>query len=154
MNTAYIAFGSNIGESFLTIDKALKLMEERGMKITRKSEIYETKPYGYTEQPNFINGAVEIVTNLSCSEVLHILLDIETELGRVREFRWGPRVIDLDIIFFNHEIHNEPDLIVPHPDLQNRDFVLKPLSDLCPDYIHPKLHKSVREMLQDLEAQG
>jgi 2-amino-4-hydroxy-6-hydroxymethyldihydropteridine diphosphokinase len=100
MNTAYIAFGSNMGESTSIIEKALLLMEKCGMRIVNKSNIYETKPYGYTDQPNFINGAVEIQTLLSCRDTLKALLAIELELGRVREFKWGPRCIDLDIIFF------------------------------------------------------
>lgn len=151
MNTAYIAFGSNIGDSYLTIEKALKLIEERGMKITKVSKIIETEPYGYKEQPKFVNGAIEVKTVLSCREVLLTLLQIEKELGRVREFKWGPRNIDLDVILFNDEIYDEEDLKVPHPDMQNRDFVLKPLVDICPDYVHPVLKKSIEQLLYDLE---
>jgi 2-amino-4-hydroxy-6-hydroxymethyldihydropteridine diphosphokinase len=151
MNTAYIAFGSNIGDSLVLIEKAMLLMEKRGIHIVKKSNIYETKPYGYLEQPNFTNGAIEIRTLLNCRELLYVLLDIELELGRIREFKWGPRCIDLDIIFFNKEIYNEQELIVPHPDMQNRDFVIKPLMDLCPEYIHPILKKSVKEIFEELK---
>jgi 2-amino-4-hydroxy-6-hydroxymethyldihydropteridine diphosphokinase len=150
MNTVYIAFGSNLGEMNSVIEKAMLLIEQRGMKIVNKSNIYETKPYGYTDQPNFINGAIEVQTLLSCREILIDLLAIELELGRVREFKWGPRSIDLDIIFYNNEIYDEVDLKVPHQDMHNRDFVLMPLNDLCPDYIHPIFNKSVREMLLEL----
>lgn len=150
MNTVYIAFGSNLGEMNSVIEKAMLLIEQRGMKIVNKSNIYETKPYGYTDQPNFINGAIEVQTLLSCRKTLIDLLAIELELGRVREFRWGPRCIDLDIIFYNNEIYDEEDLKVPHQDMQNRDFVLKPLNDICPDYVHPIFKKSVRDMLLQL----
>ncbi|EYE89379.1 2-amino-4-hydroxy-6-hydroxymethyldihydropteridine pyrophosphokinase [Fervidicella metallireducens AeB] len=151
MNTAYIAFGSNIGDSYSTIEKALRLIEERGMKITKVSEIIETEPYGYKEQPKFVNGAIEVKTRLSCREVLLTLLQIEKDSGRVREFKWGPRNIDLDVILYNDEIYDEEDLKVPHPDMQNRDFVLKPLKDICPDYVHPVLKKSIAQLLYDLE---
>lgn len=151
MNRAFIAFGSNLGESREIIDKALSMIESSGCQLINISNIYETEPYGYKDQPNFINGAVEIATDMNCRELLTRLLSIESELGRVRKIHWGPRVIDLDIIFFNDEIYKEKDLIVPHPDMQNRDFVLEPLNDICPKYKHPILGKSVEEMLKELE---
>jgi 2-amino-4-hydroxy-6-hydroxymethyldihydropteridine diphosphokinase len=152
MNKVYLAFGSNIGESMKTIEMAFALLEQNQMKITKKSSIYETEPYGYKDQPNFVNGVVEIETQLSCRQVLKNILDIELKLGRIRTIHWGPRVIDLDILFYNNEIYCEEDLTVPHPDLQNRDFVLKPMNDLCPDFIHPILKKSMKEMLLDLNC--
>lgn len=151
MNRVYIAFGSNIGDRYRSIEEALKRIEEKGMKVTKKSGIYETEPYGYTNQPTFINGAVEVETNLSCSEVLENLLYIENEMGRVRQFKWGPRIIDLDILFFNDEVYDEEDLKVPHPDMQNREFVLKPLCDICPDFVHPILKKKISELLNELK---
>jgi 2-amino-4-hydroxy-6-hydroxymethyldihydropteridine diphosphokinase len=150
MNKAYIAFGSNIGDRYRAVEDALLKVEQRGMKITNKSKIYETEPYGYTDQPPFINGAIEVETDLSCRQVLETILSIESELGRVREIRWGPRIIDLDILLYNYEIHNDEDLKVPHTDMQNRDFVLKPLADLCPDYMHPVLKKTIGELLIEL----
>lgn len=150
MNKAYIAFGSNIGDRYSAVEDALLKLEQRGMKVTNKSKIYETEPYGYTDQPPFINGAIEVETELSCRQVLKTLLAIESELGRVREIRWGPRIIDLDILLYNNEIHDEEDLKVPHPDMQNRDFVLKPLADLCPDYVHPVFNKTIGELLREL----
>jgi 2-amino-4-hydroxy-6-hydroxymethyldihydropteridine diphosphokinase len=150
MNRVYISFGSNIGDRYGAISDAFKLIEENGMKILLKSQIIETEPYGYEDQPSFINGALLLETELSCREVLTRLLTIEKDLGRVRKFKWGPRIIDLDIIFFNEEIYDEEDLKVPHPDMKNRNFVLKPLSDISPEYIHPIFKKSVREMLEEL----
>ena len=150
MNIVYIAFGSNIGDRGAAIEEALNLIEQNEMKIVKRSKIYETEPYGYVDQPSFLNGAVEVETNLSCRDVLERLLSIENQIGRVREFKWGPRIIDLDIIFYNNEIYDEEDLKVPHPDMQNRDFVLKPLNDLCPDYVHPILGNTIRELLGEL----
>lgn len=150
MNLVYIAFGSNIGDREKAIEEALSLIEQNKMTIAKKSTIYETEPYGYLEQPQFLNGVVEVKTNLSCREVLEKLLHIEDEVGRVREFKWGPRIIDLDIIFFNREIYDELDLKVPHPDMQNRNFVLKPLNELCPDYVHPIFNKTVFKLLDEL----
>ena len=150
MNRVYIAFGSNIGDRYGAVSDAFKLIEENGMKILLKSQIIETEPYGYEDQPPFINGALLVETELSCREVLTRLLDIEKELGRVRKFKWGPRIIDLDIILFNEEIYDEEDLKVPHPDMKNRIFVLKPLNDICPEYIHPVFKKSIAEMLGEL----
>ena len=151
MNIVYISFGSNIGDREKAIEEALDLIDQNQMKITKRSNIYETEPYGYTEQPVFLNGAVEVETKLTCREVLERLLSIEKEVGRVRKFKWGPRLIDLDIIFFNDEIYDEEDLKVPHTDMQNRDFVLKPLNELCPDIIHPVLKKTIKELLEDLK---
>mgnify|MGYP000981149268 CR=1 FL=1 len=151
MNIVYISFGSNIGDREKAIEEALDLIDQNQMKITKRSDIYETEPYGYTDQPVFLNGAVEVETKLTCREVLEKLLNIEKEVGRVRKFKWGPRLIDLDIIFFNDEIYDEEDLKVPHTDMQNRDFVLKPLNELCPDIIHPVLKKTIKELLEDLK---
>ena len=150
MNIVYIAFGSNIGDRGAAIEEALNLIEQNEMKIVKRSKIYETEPYGYVDQPSFLNGAVEVETNLSCRDVLERLLSIENQIGRVREFKWGPRIIDLDIIFYNNEIYDEEDLKVPHPDMQSRDFVLRPLNELCPDYVHPILGKTIRELLGEL----
>lgn len=151
MNKVYIAFGSNIGDKYKAVDDALDMMEKRGLRVTAKSNIYETEPYGYTDQPPFINGAVEVETHLNCREVLKTVLNIENDIGRVRLIRWGPRIIDLDILMFNDEIYDEEDLKVPHIDMKNRDFVLRPLNDICPDKIHPILKKSIRNLLEDLE---
>lgn len=151
MNIVYIAFGSNIGDRHEAVEKALEMIEQRGMRIVKKSKIYQTEPYGYIDQPEFINGAVCVETLLNAREVLVNLLDIEEEIGRVREFKWGPRIIDLDIIFYNNDIISEEDLKVPHPDMQNRDFVLGPLMDICPELIHPLLGEKVKELYNKIK---
>lgn len=151
MNKVYIAFGSNIGDKYKAIEDALEMLNQRGLRVTAKSKIYETEPYGYEDQPPFVNGVVEIETHLSCREVLKTILGIENDIGRVRLIRWGPRIIDLDILMFNDEVYDEEDMKVPHVDMQNRAFVLEPLNDLCPEKIHPVLKKSIRSLLEDLK---
>lgn len=151
MNRVYIAFGSNIGDRGKVIEEALRLIENRGFRIVKRSRVYETEPYGYTNQPSFLNGVLEVDTELSCREILKKLLQIEAELGRVREFHWGPRKIDLDIIFFNNEIYDEDDLKVPHPDMHNRGFVLGPLNEIAGDFVHPKFGKTIKELYEGLK---
>ncbi|ACQ52905.1 2-amino-4-hydroxy-6-hydroxymethyldihydropteridine diphosphokinase [Clostridium botulinum] len=151
MHTAYVAFGSNIGEKENYIRKALEKIEERKMKIIKVSPIYETEPYGVLDQDSFLNGVVKIETNLTPEDLIGELLNIEKQLDRVRERRWGPRTIDLDIIFYDNLIINEKDLVIPHKDMENREFVLKPLCDIDENFIHPVLKKSVRELYDRLK---
>ncbi len=124
MHTAYVAFGSNIGEKENYIKRALEKIEERDIKIIKVSPIYETEPYGVLDQDNFLNGVVRIETNLTPEDLIKELLLIEKQLDRVRERRWGPRTIDLDIIFYDDLIINKNNLIIPHKDMENREFVL------------------------------
>ncbi|HCL4548029.1 2-amino-4-hydroxy-6-hydroxymethyldihydropteridine diphosphokinase [Clostridium botulinum] len=151
MHTAYVAFGSNIGEKESYIKRALEKIEERGMKIIKVSPIYETEPYGVLDQDSFLNGVVKIETNLTPEDLIGELLNIEKQLDRIRERRWGPRTIDLDIIFYDDLIINEKDLVIPHKDMENREFVLKPLCDIDENFIHPVLKKSVRELYDRLK---
>ncbi|MBN3346649.1 2-amino-4-hydroxy-6-hydroxymethyldihydropteridine diphosphokinase [Clostridium botulinum] len=151
MHTAYVAFGSNIGEKKSYIKRALEKIEERGIEIIKVSSIYETEPYGVLDQDSFLNGVVKIETNLTPENLIGELLNIEKQLDRVRERRWGPRTIDLDIIFYDDLIINEKDLVIPHKDMENREFVLKPLCDIDENFIHPVLKKSVRELYDRLK---
>ncbi|HGG0417590.1 2-amino-4-hydroxy-6-hydroxymethyldihydropteridine diphosphokinase [Clostridium botulinum] len=151
MHTAYVAFGSNIGEKENYIKRALEKIEEREIKIIKVSPIYETEPYGVLDQDSFLNGVVKIETNLTPEDLIEELLHIEKQLDRVRERRWGPRTIDLDIIFYDDLIINEKDLVIPHKDMENREFVLKPLCDIDENFIHPVLKKSVRELYDRLK---
>ncbi|HIE5422302.1 TPA: 2-amino-4-hydroxy-6-hydroxymethyldihydropteridine diphosphokinase [Clostridium botulinum] len=151
MHTVYMAFGSNIGEKESYIKRALEKIEERGMEIIKVSSIYETEPYGVLDQDSFLNGVVKIETNLTPEDLIGELLNIEKQLNRVRERRWGPRTIDLDIIFYDDLIINEKDLVIPHKDMENREFVLKPLCDIDENFIHPVLKKSVRELYDELK---
>ncbi|MEG2972294.1 MAG: 2-amino-4-hydroxy-6-hydroxymethyldihydropteridine diphosphokinase [Clostridium sp.] len=151
MNRAYIAFGSNIGDRHKAVEDAFKMLEQRGVRILKKSKMYETEPYGYTDQEPFLNGALEVETQLDCRGLLETLLSIEADLGRVRLIRWGPRIIDLDILMFNDEVHDDEDLKVPHIDMHNRTFVLEPLNDLCPDKINPRHNKTICQLLSELK---
>ncbi|MEG2338820.1 MAG: 2-amino-4-hydroxy-6-hydroxymethyldihydropteridine diphosphokinase [Clostridium sp.] len=151
MNRAYIAFGSNIGDRHKAVEDAFEMLEQRGVRILNKSKMYETEPYGYTDQEPFLNGALEVETQLDCRGLLETLLSIEADLGRVRLIRWGPRIIDLDILMFNDEVHDDEDLKVPHIDMHNRTFVLEPLNDLCPDKINSRHNKTICQLLSELK---
>jgi len=113
------------------------------------SNIYETEPVGYTDQDDFLNGAVKISTRLTPVELLCVVQDIEKKLGRTRLVLWGPRTIDLDILLYNDQIIREKDLIIPHPELQNRRFVLLPLADIAQDVIVPSTGKTIQKLLAE-----
>ena len=134
---AYIAVGSNMGDS----------REHIAQKV---SELLETLPYGVVEQDNFVNGMFEIRTLLAPEELLQELHRIEQMEGRERKLHWGPRTLDLDIIFYDDLVYASEDLVIPHIDMENRYFVLKPLSELAPNFRHPITHKTVTQMLSEL----
>lgn len=147
----YVAIGSNHENALWYLDEACKRMEEspyiRGFK---QSGIMQTKPYGPVEQPDFQNGCVAFETYMEPEELLAFLNGIEAELKRERIVRWGPRTIDLDILFFDDLVYNSPTLTIPHIDMQNRLFVLEPLFELCPYFRHPILGRSVEQMRAEL----
>lgn len=150
MHIAYIAFGSNIGNRQEYIKKAIEKLNENGMKIIKISKLYETEPYGFLEQENFINGVVKVKTEDSPQELLNKLMKIEIDLQRVRDVRWGPRTIDLDILCYDNIVIDTDNLKIPHIDMQNRRFVLEPFCDVEPDYIHPVLGKSIALLYKEL----
>lgn len=154
MPRAYLSIGSNLGDRINYINKAIEKLKQNNIKIIKSSNIIETEPYGYKEQGKFLNMAVEIDSDLEPFELMKLISKIESELGRIRTKRWGPRVIDIDIIFYNSLIINEPDLKIPHPDMQNRFFVLKPLQEIAPDFVHPVLKKTITELLENLNSEG
>ena len=130
---------------------AVKLLQEcTEIRNVKASKLVETAPYGYTDQPAFLNGAIELETLFTPQELLIVIHKIEADLGRERVIHWGPRTIDLDIVFYDDEIVAEPELIIPHVDMQNRLFVLEPLFMLCPGKVHPVLHKTVAQLRQEL----
>lgn len=147
---AFIGIGSNLGRRKENIKFALKLLKKHGIKILKVSTIIETEPYGLKEQPKFLNCVASVETTLNPSQLLKTLLSIENELGRVRTVKWGPRTIDLDILFYDELVIKEKGLTIPHPDLENRIFVLKPLCEIAPDFVHPTLKKTVKKMLLEL----
>jgi 2-amino-4-hydroxy-6-hydroxymethyldihydropteridine diphosphokinase len=147
---AYIALGSNLGDKEKNIRRAIGLLEEK-CKVLETSPLYKTEPVGYKNQDWFLNCVVEIETGFEPKALLLFLKTIEKKLGRKKTINNGPRTIDLDILFYEDKVINEKDLTIPHPRLHERLFVLKPLYDLCPDFIHPSLNKSVKETLSDLD---
>jgi dihydroneopterin aldolase/2-amino-4-hydroxy-6-hydroxymethyldihydropteridine diphosphokinase len=148
---AYIAVGSNMGDSREHIAKALSQLEKhKDIQVTKVSGLLETLPYGGVEQDNFVNGMFEIRTLLTPEELLRELHKIEASEGRERKIHWGPRTLDLDIIFYDDLIYSSEDLVIPHVDMENRYFVLKPLSELTPNFRHPITHKTVAQMLAEL----
>lgn len=153
MPRAYLSIGSNLGDRINYLKKALEKLKQNNIQIIKSSNIIETEPYGYKEQGKFLNMAVEIDSELEPFELMKLISKIESELGRIRTKRWGPRVIDIDIIFYNSLIINEPDLKIPHPDMQNRFFVLKPLQEIAPDFVHPVLKKTITELLENLNSE-
>ena len=145
-HTAYIALGSNLGDKEANLRRALELLIERGVEIVKTSTFISTEPYGVTDQPQFLNGVCEVRTSLEPLELLHTLLDIEQEMGRVRLRHWGERNIDLDLLLYEDVVLDTPELKLPHPDMQNRDFVLLPLAEIAPELVHPILQKSIEEL--------
>lgn len=150
-NDVYLSLGSNMGEKEKNLEKAIeKISKLDNTFVTKKSKFHKTEPYGYEDQDEFVNACVEIKTLFYPEELIEKLLSIEKEMGRVREFKWGPRLIDLDIIFFNREIINTDKLSVPHPYMHLRSFVLDPLSEIAPNYVHPLMNKTVFELQKEV----
>ena len=153
MTLAYLSLGSNTKNKEQLIEQAVGLINlSENVKLVRTSALYETEPWGVKNQNWFLNLAAEIKTSLSASELLEKMQLIEKTLGRDRtkEIRWGERPIDIDIIFYGHEIVNLPNLTVPHINMHNRAFVLVPLLELIPDFTHPVLNKTVSEIYDSL----
>lgn len=150
MPKIYLLLGSNLGDRETYLKKSRKLLAREIGAIERSSGLYETASWGKTDQPDFINQVVEITSDMEPRKVLEKILAIEKELGRVREEKWGSRTIDIDVLFYGNKIINEPDLIIPHPFLQQRRFALEPLMELDPELEHPLLKRSVKQLLTNL----
>ncbi|MBV8388301.1 MAG: 2-amino-4-hydroxy-6-hydroxymethyldihydropteridine diphosphokinase [Mucilaginibacter sp.] len=151
MIDVFLLLGSNLGDRGAFLHKAIGLIEKELGSVVQKSSVYETEAWGKTDEPNYLNQVVQVNTELSARTVLQKVLQIETKLGRVREEKWGSRIIDIDILFYGQNIINEPGLIVPHPELHNRRFTLTPLSEIAPDLQHPKLKKSIFRLKSELK---
>ena len=151
MRRVYIGVGSNLGDREFLIRKAVEALRELPRtNVIRVSSLYDTEPVGEVEQPPFLNAVVWLETELPARELLWRLLLIEKRMGRVRSKRWGPRPIDLDVLFYGEETIEEPDLVVPHPEAHLRAFVLYPLLELDPEWRHPVTGDTVRKMIQKL----
>ena len=148
MNIVFLQLGSNLGDRELLLKDAILAIENRVGDIVNFSKVYESAPWRVEGQDNFLNQILKIKTTLLACEVLSIVLNIEEQLGRIRIEKWGERLIDIDIIFYNDSIIETPELCVPHKHLHERMFVLKPLHEIAPEMVHPKYNKTIDELLK------
>lgn len=148
----YLSVGSNLGDRQKHIDGAIHALETNPqMRGVRVSDLIETAPYGNTDQGDFLNGAIELETLLAPEDLLKALQGMENAAGRERGVHWGPRTLDLDLLFYDNLVYESETLKIPHADMKNRDFVLRPLSTLAPGYRHPVLDKTIAVLLHELE---
>ena len=152
---AYLSIGSNIGNKEENLHRAIELINSyKEIEVEKVSSFLVTEPWGYLDQEKFVNAALKLKTILSPQELMKVLLDIEQEMKRERIIKWGPRIIDLDIIFYDNLVLEDELVTVPHPRMEEREFVLKPLSEICGNKVHPLLKKRVFRLLEDIEKEN
>lgn len=149
----FLALGSNLGDRLANLQTAIALMTPDVL-VLAKSPVYETPPWGYLEQPAFLNQVIRAQTELSPDDLLVFLKQLETRMGRLPTERNRPRVIDLDILFYDNLVYASASLSIPHPRMQGRAFVLVPLADLAPDLLHPVLGKTTGELADEADQSG
>lgn len=149
MNDIYLLTGGNIGDRFSYLQKAIESIEVSVGKIVKKSAVYETAPWGFTNQQSFLNQVLCITSSLEAKELLDKILEIEIKLGRKRIEKMGPRVTDIDILFYSNQVISQPYLCIPHPRIAERRFVLTPLNEIAPDFIHPVYNKTIKDLLEE-----
>ncbi|RJP74367.1 MAG: 2-amino-4-hydroxy-6-hydroxymethyldihydropteridine diphosphokinase [Candidatus Abyssobacteria bacterium SURF_17] len=155
MVTVYLGLGSNLGDREANINKALVELVRTGFtRLIRTSSLYETKPVGIKEQPDFLNAAAEIETKLSPKELMAAIREVERKTGREKTFKWGPRIIDIDILLYGDECITEESLEIPHPQMHQRAFVLTPLAEIAPKAKHPKLGLTVERLSAQVGNEG
>lgn len=141
-----MVLGSNMGDKVGYLKDACKRLEHKAGRILQKSKVYATQPWGNTDQPEFLNMAIRLETKSSPEELMQTILNIEKEMGRVRDQKWDPRIIDIDMVLFADLVIQTPHLTVPHPEMHRRNFVLVPLLDIAADWIHPILRESMEDL--------
>ena len=151
MIDVFLLLGSNLGDRKLFLDKAIAAIETDIGRVEKESSVYETQSWGKTDEPDYLNQVVQLRTDLPAEKVLHIILQIENKLGRVREEKWGSRVIDIDILFYGQQIIDQKELKVPHPELHKRMFALEPLNEIARELIHPVFEKRIFELKSELK---
>jgi 2-amino-4-hydroxy-6-hydroxymethyldihydropteridine diphosphokinase len=153
MSIIYLSLGTNLGDRKANLLGAVDALPP-GVTVQAESTIYETPPWGYEDQPAFLNMAIQGETSLKPELLLKYLKQIEVRLGRQPSFHWGPRLIDIDLLFYDALVMETPQLVIPHPHLQERAFVLVPLANIAPNLVHPVLGKTLRELLAGLDKNG
>jgi 2-amino-4-hydroxy-6-hydroxymethyldihydropteridine diphosphokinase len=150
----FLGLGTNVGNREENLRMARKYIANLVGVIASESSVYETAAWGNTEQNAFLNQVVEIETTFSSFAVLHLILKIEKDMGRVREIKWGARIIDIDILYYENDIISAEKLVIPHPFIQERKFVLMPLAEIAADFIHPKLKLTNAKLLENCKDLG
>jgi 2-amino-4-hydroxy-6-hydroxymethyldihydropteridine diphosphokinase len=151
MINVYLLLGSNLGDRQMFLRRAAEYIEAQAGPVIQYSAVYETQSWGKSDAPDYLNQVLLIKTELPPKELLHTILAIELLLGREREEQWGARTVDIDILFYDDQIINAPDLIIPHPQLHNRRFTLEPLVEISPELLHPVLRKTVTQLKSELK---
>jgi 2-amino-4-hydroxy-6-hydroxymethyldihydropteridine diphosphokinase len=151
MNNAYLLIGGNLGDRLQNLATARELINQHCGKIVKTSSLYETAAWGETEQPSFLNQALIVETDLNAMQLLRRVLKTEKKMGRVREKKFGPRIIDSDILLFNNEQYNYPFLKLPHPEMHLRRFALEPMAEIAPDALHNVSGKNMKQLLEECQ---
>jgi 2-amino-4-hydroxy-6-hydroxymethyldihydropteridine diphosphokinase len=153
MHTIYLGLGSNLGDRGDNLRRAVKALAPK-VRVVRESAVYETPPWGVENQPGFLNMTLKAETELAPAALRDHVKNVERKVGRKRTFRWGPRVIDIDILLYDDLIVDTPNLVIPHPQMHKRPFVLVPLASIAPDIKHPLLGFSMQQLLEHVDASG
>jgi len=149
MNEVYLQLGSNIGDRLDNLDQSIKIITERIGNVLEKSSVYESTPWGVENQRNFLNQVIFVKSNFDPYTILDLVLQIEKDMGRIRIEKWGERIIDIDILFIDDLIIESENLCVPHEFIAKRKFVLQPMCEIAPGFIHPKLNKTISQLLEE-----